>query len=138
MDLFDMTVEGLDELERYQTEADIPSEKPSSPNQPERDQAGRVTSLSSAGDHKIVASLARTFERFRSTQEFLILGVQTDVLFPITLQRELAEAIRSSSSNLLPHQAPTVTYFELHSPFGHDTFLIDLNGVGGGTFFFEI
>ncbi|KAA1078112.1 hypothetical protein PGT21_028787 [Puccinia graminis f. sp. tritici] len=131
MDLFDMTVEGLDELERYQTGAVNSPEESSFPNQPGRDQAGRVTSLSSAGDHKIVASLARTFQRFRSTQEFLILGVQTDVLFPITLQREMAEAIRSSSSNLPPHQAPAVTYFELHSPFGHDTFLIDLNGVGG-------
>ncbi|KAH9454652.1 hypothetical protein MJO28_007655 [Puccinia striiformis f. sp. tritici] len=130
MDLFDMTVEGLNELERYRTEAPS-SDEPSFSGQPERDEAGRVSSLSSAGDHEIVTSLAHTFKRFQSTQEFLILGVQTDILFPITLQRELAEAIRTSSSDLPPHQAPAVTYFELNSPFGHDTFLIDLNGVGG-------
>ncbi|KAI9613282.1 hypothetical protein KEM48_003832 [Puccinia striiformis f. sp. tritici PST-130] len=77
MDLFDMTVEGLNELERYRTEAPS-SDEPSFSGQPE----------------------PHTFKRFQSTQEFLILGVQTDILFPITLQRELAEAIRTSSSDL--------------------------------------
>ncbi|PLW56056.1 hypothetical protein PCANC_03943 [Puccinia coronata f. sp. avenae] len=130
MDLFDMTVEGLNELKQYRTGA-CRADQRSSHSQPKPDQAGRVTTLSSAGDHKIVTSLARTFQRFRSTQQFLILGVQTDILFPIALQRELAEAIRSSSSDRPPNHSPAVTYFELHSPFGHDTFLIDLHGVGG-------
>ncbi|KAI9627145.1 hypothetical protein H4Q26_017534 [Puccinia striiformis f. sp. tritici PST-130] len=62
---------GLNELERYRTEAPS-SDEPSFSGQPERDEAGRVSSLSSAGDHEIVTSLAHTFKRFQSTQEFLI------------------------------------------------------------------
>jgi len=146
VDLFDMTVEGLHELEQYKTGStgDMRDGR-SSHSPPARDDGagGRVTNVRSGSDPKVVASLAETFQRFRPTQEFLVLGVQTDTLYPITLQRELAEAIRASSSSSSspdrPHhhqkqqqqKGPTVSYFELHSPFGHDTFLIDLDGVGG-------
>lgn len=125
MDLFDMTVEGLDELSQYRT-GNHTIDNPTFSTQPDRELRQQVSTLSSTYSHEIVNSLKQTFQKFRSTQQFLIVGVQTDVLFPIHLQRELAEAIRLSSvSN------SSVTYFELYSPFGHDTFLIDLNGVGG-------
>ncbi|CAF3793510.1 unnamed protein product [Rotaria sordida] len=52
----------------------------------------------------------------------LVLGAQTDILFPIWQQKQLAEElIKSGNSN--------VTFFELNSIFGHDTFLLDVNGV---------
>lgn len=145
-----MTVEGLHELEQYKTGStgDMGVGHSShSQSAPDDGAGGRVTNVRSGSDPKVVASLAETFQRFHPTQEFLVLGVQTDTLYPITLQRELAEAIRASSSSSSSldrpqhdhHQkqqqqqkGPAVSYFELHSPFGHDTFLIDLPGVGGG------
>ncbi|MGH0030126.1 MAG: homoserine O-acetyltransferase MetX [Myxococcota bacterium] len=53
----------------------------------------------------------------------LVVGITTDVLFPVWQQRELAEALKKSG-------AP-VTYLELDAPYGHDTFLIDRERVGG-------
>ncbi|KAJ8300199.1 hypothetical protein KUTeg_021718 [Tegillarca granosa] len=53
----------------------------------------------------------------------MVVGVQTDILFPIWQQRELAQALQDSGND-------AVTYYELNSLYGHDTFLLDLNGVG--------
>lgn len=53
----------------------------------------------------------------------MVIGVQTDVLFPIWQQRELAAILQQAGN-------PQVTFYELNSLFGHDTFLLDLNGVG--------
>lgn len=53
----------------------------------------------------------------------LILGVKTDVLFPIQQQREAADLLRKSGNE-------TVTFYELDSKFGHDTFLLDVCNVG--------
>jgi len=54
----------------------------------------------------------------------LIMGVQSDILFPIQQQREVVEMLKDSG-NL------DVSYYELNAMFGHDTFLIDVNGVTG-------
>lgn len=53
----------------------------------------------------------------------MVIGVQTDILFPIWQQRTLAELLQKSG-NL------GVTFYELNSLYGHDTFLLDINGVG--------
>lgn len=53
----------------------------------------------------------------------MVVGVQTDILFPIWQQRELAESLQKAGNS-------AVTYYELNSIYGHDTFLLDLNGVG--------
>ncbi|KAA1066378.1 hypothetical protein PGT21_029524 [Puccinia graminis f. sp. tritici] len=126
MELFDMTVEGLNQLKKYRAGSPSLSELSVS------DQENGVANVSpSFCHHNIVASLSQTFQKFRSTQEFLIVGVQTDVLFPVGQQRDLAEAIRSCASSSPQQKAPSVTYVELDSPFGHDAFLIDLKAVGG-------
>ncbi|XP_055342991.1 uncharacterized protein LOC129591379 [Paramacrobiotus metropolitanus] len=52
----------------------------------------------------------------------LIIGVVTDALFPVWQQRELAH-------QLVENGTPT-TYYELPSLYGHDTFLLDVHGVG--------
>ncbi|CAF1407192.1 unnamed protein product [Adineta steineri] len=52
----------------------------------------------------------------------LFLGSQTDILFPIWQQKQLAEGLINAGN-------PRVTFFELNSIFGHDTFLLDVNGV---------
>ncbi|OCF43819.1 homoserine O-acetyltransferase [Kwoniella heveanensis CBS 569] len=54
----------------------------------------------------------------------LVLGVQSDVLFPVEQQRELADALKLTGN-------PNVTYYELGGVWGHDTFLLDVQNVGG-------
>ena len=56
------------------------------------------------------------------TSPSLVIGVQSDILFPVWQQRELARLLEEGS-------AP-VTYVELDSPYGHDTFLIEVDRVG--------
>ncbi|BFZ20621.1 hypothetical protein BsWGS_23660 [Bradybaena similaris] len=53
----------------------------------------------------------------------MIIGVQTDMLFPVWQQRELASVLQKAGNE-------QVTFYELNSLYGHDTFLLDLNGVG--------
>jgi len=53
----------------------------------------------------------------------LVIGVESDLLFPVWQQRELADGLRDAGCS--------VTYLELDAPFGHDTFLIDRDRVGG-------
>jgi homoserine acetyltransferase len=46
----------------------------------------------------------------------LILGVQSDILFPVEQQREVADALRMAGNS-------RVSYYELGGVWGHDTFL---------------
>ncbi|KAI5119502.1 hypothetical protein M0805_002438 [Coniferiporia weirii] len=54
----------------------------------------------------------------------LVLGVQSDILFPVEQQREIADALRMAGNS-------DVRYYELGGVWGHDTFLLDVQGVGG-------
>jgi len=54
----------------------------------------------------------------------LILGVQSDILFPVEQQRETADALRMAGNDM-------VSYYELGGVWGHDTFLLDVRNVGG-------
>lgn len=54
----------------------------------------------------------------------LVLGVQSDILFPVWQQKEIADCLKKAGNK-------NVTYYELDALYGHDTFLIDLNTVGG-------
>jgi homoserine acetyltransferase len=54
----------------------------------------------------------------------LILGVQSDILFPVEQQREVADALRMTGNT-------HVSYYELGGVWGHDTFLLDEQNVGG-------
>ena len=57
------------------------------------------------------------------TQPTLVLGVKTDILFPIDQQRELADKLKKAGNKY-------VTFYEIDSIFGHDTFLLDLTSIG--------
>ena len=46
----------------------------------------------------------------------LVLGVQSDILFPVEQQREVADALRMAGNS-------RVSYYELGGVWGHDTFL---------------
>ncbi|QKK02283.1 MAG: homoserine O-acetyltransferase [Pseudomonadota bacterium] len=52
----------------------------------------------------------------------LVLGVRTDILFPLYQQKELAAALDGSDSD--------VTYHALQSVQGHDAFLVDIDTFG--------
>ncbi len=53
----------------------------------------------------------------------LVIGVTSDMLFPVWQQRELAQDLEKNGCE--------VTYLELDAPYGHDTFLIEKERVGG-------
>jgi homoserine acetyltransferase len=52
----------------------------------------------------------------------LVMGVTSDILFPIDQQREIVRLLGQGSN-------PPVAYYELDAKYGHDTFLIDVTGV---------
>lgn len=54
----------------------------------------------------------------------LILGVQSDILFPVEQQRECASALKMAGNS-------QVVYYELGGVWGHDTFMLDVPNVGG-------
>ncbi|KXT07019.1 hypothetical protein AC578_7208 [Pseudocercospora eumusae] len=57
----------------------------------------------------------------------LVVGVASDILFPAWQQREIAETLRRVGNRSVSH----AELGEDRSLFGHDTFLLDLEGVGG-------
>lgn len=65
--------------------------------------------------------VCRALDRVRAPA--LVIGVTSDLLFPVWQQRELADSLRDAGCR--------VEYFEIDAPFGHDTFLIDRERVGG-------
>lgn len=57
----------------------------------------------------------------------LVMGVASDILFPAWQQREIADSLRMAGNNNVTH----VELGEDMSLFGHDTFLLDLEHIGG-------
>lgn len=57
----------------------------------------------------------------------LVLGVASDVLFPAWQQREIASTLKRTGNKDVTH----IELGEEKSLFGHDTFLLDLENVGG-------
>jgi len=57
----------------------------------------------------------------------LVMGVESDILFPAWQQREIAETLRAAGNRSVTH----VELGEDKSLFGHDTFLLDLEHIGG-------
>ncbi|KAG0340300.1 hypothetical protein BG000_000237 [Podila horticola] len=53
----------------------------------------------------------------------LILGIQSDILFPVWQQKEVADCLREMGNK-------NVTYYELDSMYGHDAFLLEIVNVG--------
>ncbi|TPX55081.1 homoserine O-acetyltransferase [Powellomyces hirtus] len=58
------------------------------------------------------------------TMPTLVLGIQSDILFPFWQQKEIAACLKEAGN-------ANVTYYELDAMYGHDTFLIDLVNIGG-------
>lgn len=112
MDLFDMSRGALVELGLLPPDA--PPPPPAASNRPPY--------LSHHPPH--LADLSAGLAARLSNTPTLVLGVQSDVLFPVEQQRELADALRAAGNE-------QVTYYELGGVWGHDTFLLDVQNVGG-------
>jgi homoserine O-acetyltransferase len=52
----------------------------------------------------------------------LVIGVSTDILFPLTQQEQIAEGLRGGGAE--------VEFVALDSPQGHDAFLVDIANFG--------
>lgn len=116
MDLFDMTYSTLQELRMLPTRSsstlndlDIPP-KPafmttshSKSHPPPPNPAAHLEDLAEG-----LAPIAHI--------PTLVLGVQSDILFPVDQQREVADALRMAGNQ-------RVSYYELGGVWGHDTFL---------------
>ncbi|EPS37917.1 hypothetical protein H072_8469 [Dactylellina haptotyla CBS 200.50] len=96
----------------YQEQEDVVGEEKSadvssSARQPPKD---LVAGLAALKNHKV-----------------LVIGVESDILFPAWQQREVVDALRQGGNTNVEH----VELGEDISMFGHDTFLLDTENVGG-------
>jgi homoserine acetyltransferase len=111
MDLFDLSASalaelGLDPASRAPASAAGISRSPSGPpraHPPPVNPPAHLADLAAG-----LAPLAHT--------PTLVLGVQSDILFPPEQQREIADALRMAGNG-------RVSYYELGGVWGHDTFL---------------
>lgn len=76
----------------------------------------RASDLFDIAEHggSIEAGLARI-----DADQCMVIGVPSDLLFPVQQQREIAETLKSKGRN--------VEYVELDSIHGHDSFLVDMD-----------
>ena len=75
----------------------------------------RAMDLHDVGEGRggLAAALARSHPASRT----LVIGIDSDILFPTHLQRDTAARLQALGR--------PVTYAQIHSPWGHDAFLID-------------
>lgn len=69
------------------------------------------------GDGDVLAGLQRI-----SIERALVIGVSTDILFPLEQQEQIAEGLRQAGAE--------VEFVALDSPQGHDAFLVDTDNYG--------
>ncbi|HEV8266915.1 MAG TPA: homoserine O-acetyltransferase [Thermoanaerobaculia bacterium] len=70
------------------------------------------------GEERSVSSALRRI----TARRVLVVGVSSDILFPLSQQEELAEGLEKTGHD--------VTFEAFPSPYGHDSFLIDLERFG--------
>jgi homoserine O-acetyltransferase len=115
MDLFDMTLPALEALNLKSPTTLHDAEHPlTSATQPHK------TSHSKSHPPPVnppphLPELAAGMKRL-SRIPTLVLGVQSDILFTVEQQREVADALRMAGNE-------NVSYYELGGVWGHDTFL---------------
>lgn len=84
--------------------------------------SGPAVSTSNHPPDDLIAGLAPL-----RNHPILVMGVASDILFPAWQQREIAETLRAAGNRSVAH----VELGEDTSLFGHDTFLLDLEHIGG-------
>ncbi|KIJ70160.1 hypothetical protein HYDPIDRAFT_104829 [Hydnomerulius pinastri MD-312] len=123
MDLFDLTGPALEQLGMSPSRQPLPSSSTSSSSASSQPIALSKTHLPPANPAPHLPELAEGLRPLSSIPT-LVLGVQSDILFPVEQQRELVDALRMAGNS-------RVSYFELGGVWGHDTFLLDVLNVGG-------
>lgn len=73
--------------------------------------------LAEHGGGSVAAALKRL-----DVERALVIGVETDILFPLPQQEQIAEGLRAGGAD--------VTFVALDSPQGHDAFLVDIARFG--------
>ncbi|TKA29756.1 Serine O-acetyltransferase [Salinomyces thailandicus] len=101
-------------------------EKPYEETESSADIMSGAKTSSAASVAELSEDLIKGMAPLRDTPT-LVLGVASDILFPAFQQREIAETLRKVGNRRITH----VELGEDRSLFGHDTFLLDLEGVGG-------
>ena len=138
MDLFDLGAEAQKETAKRRAERakeirnsqggyDSSSCGLQLPDRPyeEQDEAVDMTGRIEA-ENKVPVDLVKGLAPMKEIPT-LVMGVASDILFPAWQQREIAEALRQGGNEGVVH----VELGEDKSLFGHDTFLLDLEHIGG-------
>ncbi|KAF8248193.1 homoserine O-acetyltransferase [Wilcoxina mikolae CBS 423.85] len=95
------------------------------PSAPYQEQPRDTVDLKPVGNHP-PQDLIDGLSPLRS-HPTLVLGVTSDILFPAWQQREIADSLRLAGNRNVTH----VELGEDVSLFGHDSFLLDLQNIGG-------
>ncbi|KAG6810953.1 hypothetical protein H0H92_009656 [Tricholoma furcatifolium] len=118
MDLFDLTHTSLQELKLQSTTSD-----PDTPTHSFHKTSHSKSHPPPLNPPPYLPDLAKGLKPLANIPT-LVLGVQSDILFTVEQQREVADALRMAGND-------SVSYYELGGVWGHDTFLIDVLNVGG-------
>ncbi|KAF9226664.1 homoserine acetyltransferase [Gyrodon lividus] len=121
MDLFDLTQPALEQLGMRSSQPSFPPS--SSPPATSQTVPFPKSHLPPANPAPHLPELANGLSPLAPIPT-LVLGVQSDILFPVEQQREVVDALRMAGNS-------RVSYFELGGVWGHDTFLLDVLNVGG-------
>lgn len=98
------------------------------PDQPyeEKEQAAELAVNSAIDTNDPPPDLVAGLKPLANTPA-LVMGVASDILFPAWQQREIANTLKRTGNRNVTH----IELGEEKSLFGHDTFLLDLENVGG-------
>lgn len=147
MDLFDLSASNMGEINEIRARnaykldlkpgstSDPPTDSSTTctltlPSEPYTEQPRPSSATTTASSPAPSTNLINGLSPLRNHKS-LVLGVASDILFPAWQQREIANALVAANGD---GDGGNVRYVELseeQSMFGHDTFLLDLVGVGG-------
>lgn len=142
MDLFDLGAANRDELRKFRrrnryklTPGHVQAQEKeytdqcslTLPSQPYTEQPRKHVALSdSSADESLLHDLVAGLAPVKDIPT-LVLGVTSDILFPAWQQREVAATLRKAGNINVTH----VELGEDVSLFGHDSFLLDVENIGG-------
>lgn len=130
MDMFDLgqrsrekAIKVRQESEKYYEEVGCPKRVESCPRHPYQEKVNKATTSPEEAHEDLKRGMQKIAHK-----NFLVVGVESDNLFPVFQQREIVDVLRSVSD-----RKDNVRYFELSndvSNYGHDTFLLSLDHIG--------
>lgn len=129
MDLFDLSISNRQRAEKTRTlteqryySRETKTISSSIPPEPYREQIKQATVTPEESLQDLTEGIGRIAHK-----DILVVGVESDILFPVWQQREIASVLQQGRTS------GDIRYFELGndiSNFGHDTFLLSLDDIG--------